>query len=193
MDQSSNANSLEGCKKRCHDADQKCNGIVYTPWTHGCSPQTTEDARPYIWNNPYPKFVAIPVNRKFTFGPGSLCPLPGSDNQVYDFGEKKHLFKLSCRNQFRSGVEDIRQLGPVDDVDYCGEQCGADKDCLGFHYYQPVFHGGRYDGARNCDLIMKILNGNWEPFYPAHQYLSGLKVKVRGESWLQAYRALLTL
>jgi len=106
-----------------------------------------------------------------------LCPLPGSDNQVYDFGDKKeYQFKLSCRNQFRGSRQ---ALGPVKNVDECGERCGADKNCQGFLYYQPAFPGGRLDGARSCDLVTSDINdGDWVPLYKPNQYLAGLRVEV---------------
>lgn len=59
-----------------------------------------------------------------------ICPLPGADNQVYDFGEnKEYHFKLSCRNQFKGAR---RPLGPVKNSDVCAERYGAEKDCYGF-------------------------------------------------------------
>jgi hypothetical protein len=123
------------------------------------------------------------VNTDNSFGPGMLCPLPGSDNQVYDFADKKYYFKLSCHNQFRHSHRDRKQLGPVKDVDACGEACGADENCTAFLYYQPTFPGGRVDGARSCDLIFSDMkDGAWQPYYRPNQYLAGLRVKVRGES-----------
>lgn len=92
-----------------------------------------------------------------------VCPLPGSDNQVYDFDEEKTMrFKMSCRNQFQINSRARKSTGTAKDVDECGARCGKDKGCYAFEYYQPTFPGGRADGLRNCDLITEsIPDGSW--------------------------------
>lgn len=111
-----------------------------------------------------------------------LCPLPGSDNQVYDFGANQdYQFKMSCTNQLNVPASAKKSLGIVKNVDICGERCGEAK-CYGFHYYQPTFPGpwslgGVYHGWRTCDIITQpIEDGQWTPMYEPNQYLTGLTV-----------------
>ncbi|KAL5418502.1 hypothetical protein PMIN03_000982 [Paraphaeosphaeria minitans] len=193
--------SLEECEQQCHNHQLDCNGLTYYPSTKACSVVYSKDAAPYVFDNGVQKFGAIPVKSSSTYYPtsqvpqqlimhgnvvafsaGMLCPLPGADNQVYDFGDsQEYQFKLSCRNQFRGSR---RALGPVKNADECGERCGADKDCYGFLYYQPAFPGGRIDGARNCDMVMNEVNdGDWVPLYKPNQYLAGLRVAVSASAY----------
>ncbi|PSN70410.1 hypothetical protein BS50DRAFT_311990 [Corynespora cassiicola Philippines] len=170
--------NLEECEKRCHENSYDCNGLTFYPSTGACSIITSKDAAPYIWDNGYQKIGAIPVKSDVAFGPGMLCPLPGSDNQVWDFEDKKYRFKMSCRNQIKADAKDRRQIGLAKTVDECGERCGHEKDCYGFHYYQPTFPGGRLDGQRTCELIMRQVGaGDWVPLWRPNQYLSGLRVE----------------
>lgn len=176
------ARNLGECEQRCHENSYDCNGLTFYPSTGACSIIYSKDAAPYIWDNGYQKIGAIPVKSEVAFGPGMVCPLPGSDNQVYDFDkEKKIRFKMSCRNQFKVDAKARRQLGTVRNVDECGLRCGQEKNCYGFQYYQPAFPGGRVDGARNCEIITEeIGDEDWVPLYRPNQYLSGLRVKVSG-------------
>ena len=120
----------------------------------------------------------MPAEKKDTaFEPGMVCPLPGSDNQVWDFGGKEFQFKMSCTNQFQVPAQSKKDGGLVKKVDDCGEKCGKDSGCFGFHYYQPYFPGGRVDGMRSCELIMESVGGDkWTPVYKPNQYLAGLKI-----------------
>lgn len=174
------AKSLEECEAQCHKNSYDCNGLTFYPLTGACSLIYSKNAAPYIWDNGYPKIGAIPVDggNAMAFGPGMLCPLPGSDNQVWSFGkDQKQRFKMSCTNQFQVPASSKKNLGPVKDVDECGEKCGADSGCYAFHYYQPAFPGGRVDGMRNCELITgDVGSGKWTPVAKPNQYLSGLKV-----------------
>ena len=112
------------------------------------------------------------------FGPGMVCPLPGSDNQVWDFGDEKEFqFKMSCMNQFRVPAQSKKDGGAVKNVDECGGRCGKDEDCFGFHYYQPVFPGGTGDGTPSGAVSRPRAAGDgWTPMDKPNQYLAGLKV-----------------
>ena len=118
-----------------------------------------------------------------------LCPLPGSDNQVYDFGPAQdYQFKLSCVNQFNVPASAKKNLGKVKNVDECAIKCG-EAGCYGFHYYQPIFPGGPYDGARTCEIITQpVEQGHWAPIFKPNQYLTGLLVgdyKCGDKGWNQ--------
>lgn len=171
------AKSLSECEENCHKNSYDCNGLTFYPSTGACSLVYSTDAEPYIWDNGYQKIGAVPAKKTDTaLGPGSLCPLPASDNQAYDFGPNKSSFKMSCLNQFQVPASAKKQLNTVKNVDECGEKCLAEK-CYGFHYYQPVFPGGRYDGLRNCELITEPVGEDmWTPLFKPNQYLSGLKI-----------------
>ncbi|OCL07601.1 hypothetical protein AOQ84DRAFT_354884 [Glonium stellatum] len=186
------AKSLEECEAQCDKNSYDCNGLTYYPLTGACTLIYSKDAAPYIWDNGYPKIGAIPVDagNQRAFGPGMMCPLPGSDNQVWDFG--KHQFKMSCTNQFKVAASAKKNVGPVKDVDECGGKCGNDSNCYAFHYYQPYFPGGRVDGMRNCELITEeIESGKWTATAKPNQYLSGLKVgsfKCGDKGWGDDYK-----
>ncbi|KAJ4286093.1 hypothetical protein N0V90_013442 [Kalmusia sp. IMI 367209] len=107
------ARSLEQCEQQCHDNNLDCNGLTYYPLTQACSIIHSNDAAPYIFDVGVHKFGAIPVKSNMAFGAGMICPLPGSDNQVYDFKNQEHQFKMSCRNQFKGPRV---PLGPVKNV-----------------------------------------------------------------------------
>ncbi|KAF2476609.1 uncharacterized protein BDR25DRAFT_391074 [Lindgomyces ingoldianus] len=170
--------NLNECERHCHENNYDCNGLTFYPSTGSCAIIHSRDAAPYVWDNGYQKIGAIPVESDVAFGPGELCPLPGSDNQVWDFTDKEYRFKMSCRNQFNVPVNARRQLGPVRNVDECAERCGKEDNCYGFHFYQPTFPGGRVDGARNCEIITeKIKDDDWVPVHRPNQYLAGLVVQ----------------
>ena len=175
-----NAKTLSECEANCNKNSYDCNGLTFYPSTGACSLIYSKDAEPYIWDNGYQKIGAIPKKKTDTaLGPGSLCPLPGSDNQVYDFvvSGKQCQFKLSCLNQFQVPASSKKQVGTAKNVDECAEKCEAGT-CYGFHYYQPVFPGGRYDGLRNCELITEpVGEDKWTPVYKPNQYLAGLRIE----------------
>lgn len=170
------AKTLSECEENCHKNSYDCNGLTFYPSTGACSLIYSTDAEPYIWDNGYQKIGAIPAEKTDNaFRPGSLCPLPCSDNQVLEIRE--YHFKMSCLNQFQVPASAKKQLGTIKNVGECGEKCGAEK-CYGFHYYQPVFPGGRYDGLRNCELITQPIDVEmWTPVFKPNQYLAGLKIE----------------
>ena len=172
------AKSLEECEAQCHKNSYNCNGLTFYPSTGACSLIYSTDAEPYIWDNGYQKIGAIPAEAETAFGPGNLCPLPGSDNQVYDFGgNKEYQYKLSCMNQLNVPASAKKNIGTVKNVDECAEKAG-EMNAYGFHYYQPIFPGGRYDGLRNCEIITQpVENTQFTPIFKPNQYLTGLLVK----------------
>jgi hypothetical protein len=171
--------TLLECEQKCHESKYDCNGLTFYPSTGACTAIYSKDSAPYIWDNGYQKIGAIPVKSDVAFSPGMLCPLPGSDNQVWDFADQKYRFKMSCRNQFRVDAKFRKGLGAVKNVDECGEKCGQQKDCYGFNYFQRSFPGGRVDGARECELITTEINDDdFVPMNKPFQYLSGLRVEV---------------
>ena len=173
------AKTFAECESNCHENNYKCNGLTFYPSTGACALVYSTDAEPYIFDNGYQKIGAVPAKKTDTaFGPGMVCPLPGSDNQVWDFGDNKEFqFKISCINQFQVPAQSKKDGGLVKNVDECGEKCGKDEGCFGFHYYQPIFPGGRVDGMRSCQLIMESVGSDgWVPLYKPNQYLAGLKV-----------------
>ncbi|OCK75678.1 hypothetical protein K432DRAFT_386018, partial [Lepidopterella palustris CBS 459.81] len=169
--------SLEECEQHCHSNEYECNGLTFYPSTGACSIIHSRDSAPYIWDNGYQKIGAIPADSNISLGPGELCPLPGSDNQVWELSKGKYEFKLSCHNQFNVQPQNRKQVGPVRDVEECAERCSREDSCNAFHYYQPTYPGGRTDGQRNCELITEnIKDGDWVPIHKPNQYLAGLMV-----------------
>ena len=171
--------SLSECEEKCHQNSYDCNGLTFYPSTGACSIVYSKDAEPYIWDNGYQKIGAIPADKADTaFGPGSLCPLPGSDGQVWYFGpDNDQSYKISCLNQFQVPAANKKSIGTVKEVDECADKCWDDDKCSGFHYYQPIFPGGGANGLRSCELIMtEIQENNWTPVYKPNQYMAGLKL-----------------
>ncbi|KAG6991020.1 hypothetical protein G7Y79_00058g091140 [Physcia stellaris] len=165
--------SLEECEAQCHKNSYDCNGLTFYPSTGACTLIYSKDSEPYIWDNGYQKIGAIPADAEPALSPAMVCPLPKSDNQAYKIGP--HQFKLSCTNQLKVPASAKKNLGTVKTVDECAKKCGEAK-CHGFHYYQPIFPGGRSDGLRTCEIITQpIEDGQWTPIYKANQYLTGLK------------------
>ena len=171
------------CESNCHKYSQPLNGFNFNPIDGSCYIIYSTDAEPYIWDDGRQKIGAVPANKTDTaFTPGMLCPLPGSDNQVWSYGNSnEHFqFKMSCRNQFNVPATSKKAVGVggvVKSVVECAEACGEDHGCFGFHYYQPFFPGGRLDGMRSCDLIMQSVGDDaWTPLAKPNQYLAGLKV-----------------
>ena len=171
------ADSLEKCEAQCHQNSYDCNGLTFYPSTGACALIYSKDSEPYIWDNGYQKIGAIPADAEPAFSPGMLCPLPGSDNQVWDFGPAQdYQFKLSCTNQLKVPASAKKNLGRVKNVDECANKCGEAK-CHGFHYYQPIFPGGGIDGVRTCEIITQpVEQGQWTPIFKPNQYLTGLLV-----------------
>ena len=170
------------CESNCHKNSQPCNGFNFNPVDGSCYIIYSTDAQPYIWDDGRQKVGAVPANKTDTaFTPGMLCQLPASDNQVWKYGETEDVqFKMSCTNQFNVPTKSKKVVGiggVVKNVIECAEECGKDHCCFGFHYYQPVFPGGRLDGMRNCELIMENVGDDaWTPLAKPNQYLAGLKV-----------------
>ncbi|KAL8681087.1 MAG: hypothetical protein Q9224_006886 [Gallowayella concinna] len=178
--------SLSECEAHCHKHSADCNGLTFYPTTGACSIVYSRDSYPYIWDNGVQKIGAIPTdNRPAAFGPGGLCPLPGSDNQVWHYGEyREYPFKISCRNAFQVPASAKKSLGVVGDVDECALPCAKDKGCYGFHWYQVAsLNGwGRGDGKRNCEHITKpVEKHEWTALYKPNQYMAGLKIEGKSE------------
>lgn len=140
----------------------------------------SKDAKPYIWDNGYQKIGAIRAELNSSHTPGTICPLPGSDNQVWDIGQTETddpSYKLSCTNQFKVPASAKKNLGGVEDVDECAQKC-TDAKCYGFHYFQPYFPGGPLNGQRSCEIITeRVTENQWAPLYKPNQYLTGLRVE----------------
>ncbi|KAL8770387.1 MAG: hypothetical protein Q9194_005183 [Teloschistes cf. exilis] len=172
------AKTLSECEANCHKNSYDCNGLTFYPSTGACALIYSKDASPYIWDNGYQKIGAIPTSNKPTaFPPGALCPLPASDNQVWDYGGGHSTFKMSCLNAFQVPLSAKKNIGYVKEIDECAIPCGNDDKCRGFHYYQDSLVGGRADGARKCEFIMEAVGENqWTAMYKPNQYMSGLKI-----------------
>ncbi|KAL8995211.1 MAG: hypothetical protein Q9169_004999 [Polycauliona sp. 2 TL-2023] len=174
------AKSLEECEAKCHEKSEDCNGLTFYPTTGACTRISSKDATPYIWDNGTPKIGAIPVtNQPTAFPPGTLCPLPASDNQVWDYGPKgEYTFKMSCLNAFKVPAAKKKNKGYVGEVDDCAIPCAKDSECYGFHYYQPYFPGGGTDGKRMCEHITeRVDEGDWTAVFKPNQALAGLKIE----------------
>ncbi|KAI4202654.1 MAG: hypothetical protein LQ350_002447 [Teloschistes chrysophthalmus] len=177
------AKTLSECEANCHKNSYDCNGLTFYPSTGACALIYSKDASPYIWDNGYQKIGAIPTsNQPTAFPPGALCPLPASDNQVWDYGSKgEYTFKMSCLNAFQVPLSAKKNIGYVKEIDECAIPCGKDEKCRGFHYYQDSLAGGRADGARKCEMIMEAVGEDqWTAMYKPNQYMAGLKI---GGDW----------
>ncbi|KAI4227258.1 MAG: hypothetical protein LQ349_006744 [Xanthoria aureola] len=177
------AKSLEECEANCHKNSYDCNGLTFYPTTGACSLIYSKDATPYIWDNGYPKIGAIPVsNQPTAFPPGTLCPLPASDNQVWHYGaHNEYPFKMSCLNAFNVPAAAKKNKGYVGEVDECAIPCAEDDACFGFHYYQENLVGQRADGKRVCEhVVEKVKEGMWTAVFKPNQALAGLKI---GGDW----------
>ncbi|KAL8668276.1 MAG: hypothetical protein Q9168_007094 [Polycauliona sp. 1 TL-2023] len=188
------AKSLEECEASCHNKPSyDCNGLTFYPNTGACTIIYSKDSRPYIWDNGTPKIGAIALTNQplaSTFVPGTICPLPASDNQVWHYGPTNESpFKVSCLNAFKVPASAKKNKGYVDDLDACANPCAEDKGCFGFHYYQPSFPGGWADGKRMCEhIVEEVGEGMWAPVYKPNQALAGLKVGSKAcgeEGWDQ--------
>ncbi|KAF2803369.1 uncharacterized protein BDZ99DRAFT_526723 [Mytilinidion resinicola] len=188
--------SLAECEAHCHAGSLDCNGLTWFPLTTACAVVYSKDALPYIWDNGYQKVAAVPLNHtSAAFGPGMLCPLPGSDNQVWAFDPQlptpfspssldpltrnpaTSRFKLSCTNQFAVPPTAKKPIGDVLSVNECALACMKDAACAGFHFYWPYFPGGPVNGRRTCELVIgEVGEGNWTAIDKPNKYLSGLKV-----------------
>ncbi|KAF2492860.1 hypothetical protein BU16DRAFT_583924 [Lophium mytilinum] len=173
--------TLAECESHCHASTLECNGLTWFPLTNACAVVYSKDAQPYIWDNGYQKVAAIPLNHSIAaFGPGMLCPLPGSDNQVWAFNPQLPTpfppssadpltgntatvrFKLSCTNLFAVPPAAKKPVGEVLSVTDCAFACVKDAACAAFHYYQPYFPGGPANGRRTCELVVgEVGEGNW--------------------------------
>ncbi|KAL8815015.1 MAG: hypothetical protein Q9223_005817 [Gallowayella weberi] len=174
------AKSLSECENNCHKHSYDCKGLTFYPTTGACALIYSTDATPYIWDNGVQKIGAIPADHQPTaFGPGGLCPLPGSDNQVWRYGERRQYpYKISCQNAFQVPASAKKSVGLVGEVDECAIPCAKDKGCYGFHWYQTSLVGSRADGKRYCEHITKPLGENeWTALYKANQYMAGLKIE----------------
>ncbi|KAL8728229.1 MAG: hypothetical protein Q9166_005532 [cf. Caloplaca sp. 2 TL-2023] len=173
------AKSLAECEANCHKNSYDCNGLTFYPSTGACALIYSPDSTPYIWDNGYQKIGAIPTNQPTAFGPGALCPLPASDNQVWNYGAyNEYPFKVSCLNSFQVSPSSKKQIGFVDVVDECAVLCAEDEGCYGFHWYQDSLSGGRADGKRRCEHVMeKVGEGHWTAMYKPNQYMAGLKIE----------------
>ena len=170
------AKSLEDCEAKCHASAYDCKALTFYPSTGTCYVIYSQDAKPYIWDNGYQKIGAIRADLDMAHGPGMICPLPGSDNQVWDYGPDKDPFKMSCTNQLNVPASAKKNVGSVKDVDECGQKC-IDAKGYGFHYFQPYFPGGPVTGQRSCEVITEpVTEEHFAPLYKPNQYLTGLAV-----------------
>lgn len=178
------AQSLGECESKCHNykGNYDCNALTYYPSTKNCALIYSKDAKPYIWDNGYAKVGMVKDELDMGLGPGQVCPLPTSENQVWDFDVEgsKVQFKMSCTQQFNVPPSAKKSVGQTKTVDDCAEKA-VEAKAYGFHYYQPSFPGGRADGLRNCEVITEaIKEDKWVPYYKPNQYLAGLKVSDAG-------------
>lgn len=170
------AKSLADCEEKCHASAYDCNALTYYPSVGTCYAIYSKNAKPYIWDNGYAKIGAIRADSEAAIEPGGICPLPGSDNQVWLMGDDNVPFKMSCTNQLKVPVTGKKNVGSVDKVEDCAKKC-LDAKGHGFHYFQPYFPGGAVTGERSCEIITEsVTEENFAPLFKPNQYLTGLMV-----------------
>ena len=170
------AKSLADCEEKCHASAYDCNALTYYPSVGTCYAIYSKNAKPYIWDNGYAKIGAIRADLDAAIEPGGICPLPGSDNQIWLMGDDNTPFKMSCTNQLNVPATGKKNVGSVDKVEDCAKKALEAKG-HGFHYFQPYFPGGAVTGERSCEIITEsVTEEHFAPLFKPNQYLSGLLV-----------------
>ncbi|CAF9921470.1 MAG: hypothetical protein HETSPECPRED_004558 [Heterodermia speciosa] len=108
--------------------------------------------------------------------PGGICPLPGSDNQIWLMGDDDLPLKMSSTNKLKVPAAGKKNVGMLDKVEDCAKKW-LDAKTYGFHDFQPYFPGGPMTGERSCEIITEsVTEDNFAPLFKPNQYLTGLLV-----------------